>query len=402
MYSNSAEDFKEVLDAGSLDLKISSAKRKLLLSQKNTLSKPDVALDRQIRELEYDMDLRRLMDYYTRYFMHYYRWIELGDRSASVNYKLAMGQFWATVDYHQNKYSKKPISSGIDLDALMDGTQLARHSDRAVRWAKVLVVILLFLLVMGIPRFIRDRGYRKFAASLYFDAIFRPNKISDMNAWHSVSRIALVLTLLYLLGAIILSSFSSWLVPVVLAGMGISPLVFLLLLTNKLRRSAAILISLLAPELLILISVMGIMAVRGPMFFWYHFWISELFRAIFMAIFIMLVFRKYHVHIILARKWSHRNRRGAAAMVGMTAGLRCLAVSLLLLGFGTETALKVLNRDLFLLPEHGPGGQAFTSWLGLSPDFPFKLLILSGTILIISFLVYLFNRKALTHISRSG
>lgn len=401
MYSSSAENFQDLLDAGVLDLKRISAKRELLLSHRDTLTDTDESLDRQIRELEYGMDLHRLMDYYTRYFMHYYRWIELGEQSASVAYKLAMGQFWATVEFHQSKYAEKPLPDGIDLNALMGGTELTRQTDRAVRWAKVIVVILLFLLVMGIPRFIRDRGYRKFAASLYFDSIFRPNKVSDMNSWHSLSRLALVLILLYLLGAVVLSSFSSWLLTLVLASLGLIPVIFLLIMAKNKRRSSAILISLLAPELLILLAVLGVMALRGPMFFWYHIWISDLFRAIFLAIFTMLVFHKYRVHIMLARKWSHRNRRGSAAMVVMAAGLQSMAIGFLLLGLGRKSVLQVLNSEIYLLPEYGPEAQGFLKWLGLGPAFPKWLLICSVIILIISFLVFLFNRKVQTSASHS-
>jgi len=402
LYSHSAGDFQEALDAGDLTLKRISAEKQLLLAQKDTLSEADAELDRQIQSLEYDLDLSRLMDYYTQYFMHYYRWIERGDRSSFASYKLAMGQFWATVDYLRSKYRENPGPAGINLDALLSSTRATEQTDRAVRWAKVLVVILLFLLVMGIPRFIRDRGYRKFAASLYFDALFRPHKVSDMNAWHSVNRMTLVLLLLYLFGSVILSSFTSWLLPLLLGSLGLLPVVFILLVTNKPRRSSAILISLLAPKILIMLSVLTVMAVRGPMFFWYHIWISDLFRAIFLAVFMMLLFHKYHVHTILARKWSHRNRRGAAAMLGMAAALQGIAVSLLLLAFGTEAALLALNRDLFLLPEAGPEGQGLLWWLGVTADLPLWLLVFSAILLICSFLIFLFNRKTLTHSPRSG
>jgi hypothetical protein len=402
LYINSAADFQQVLDAGGRKLKAISAEKELLLAQKDTLSDPNEDLDRQIHALEYDMDLSRLLDYYTHYFMHYYRWIDQGDRSSAVSYKLAMGQFWATEDYHRNKYGGDKGPEGIDFDQLHHSTRVTEQTDRAVRWAKVLVVILLFLLVMGIPRFIRDRGYRKFAATLYFDALFRPHKVSDMNAWHSVNRMAAILVLLYLFGAVILSSFSSWLIPLVLGSLGLLPVIIILILANNKKSSATILISLMAPKILIMLSVLAVMAVRGPMFFWYHIWISNVFRALFLAIFMMLVFHKYHVHIILARKWSHRNHRGSAAMVGMAAGVQGTVVSLMFLGFGSEATLLALNRELFLLPERGPEGQSLFECLGLSADFPWWLLIFSGIVLIISFLIFLFNRKPLTQTSRSG
>jgi hypothetical protein len=393
LYKDLKSDFREVVDGGFRALKEASVQRDLLRRSVDSLDTPSEELDRQIKELEYSMDLLRLLDYYTHYFMYYYQWIDSGDMSSAVDYKLAMGQFRATLANQQEKYKENSNPPGMNLENLMAGTRLAGQTGRAVRWARVLTVVLLFMLIMGIPRFIRDRGYRKFAASLYFDALFRPRKVSDLNAWHSISRMALALIILYLFGGVILSSFSSWLVPVALGALGMMPVVFLTMIMDKPRKSAEIAVSLMAPKVLLLLTVMGVVAVRGPMFFWYHFWVSPMFRAFFLAVFVMLLFHKLHVHMVLARKWSQRNRRGAASMVGMAFGLQLLASGILLMGFGLEESLFALNSDLLLLPGRGPETPGITGCLGLSPELPVRIMLVAGIILIISLLVFLFNRK---------
>ena len=402
IYNASKSDFQEVVDGGIHALRETSVQRDLLLRSRDTATSGQEEYDRRIESLEYKTELLSLLDYYTNYFMHYYRWIDTGDMPSSVSYKLAMGQFRATVGYHQEKYKEKPNPPGTDLEDLLTGTAVAGQTNRAMRWARVLAVVLLFMLIMGIPRFIRDRGYRKFAGSLYFDALFRPHMVSDLNAWHSISRLAVSLIILYLFGGVILSSFSSWLVPVVLGLLGLLPLVFLTLVMDNSRKSAEIIVSLMAPKVFILVMVIAIAAVRGPMYFWYHFWVSQLFRALFLAVFVMLIFHKLHVNMVLTRKWSHRNRRGATSMVGMATGLQLLVAGILLSWFGLEESLLSLNDDLLILPGGGSDSPGITGFLGLSPELPFWLMIFSGILVLISLLVFLFNRKRIIPSSSSA
>lgn len=395
IYFASKSDFQEVVDGGIRAMKECSSQRELLLRSRDTLATSSEEIDRQIKELEYKMELFRLLDYYTNYFMHYYRWIDTGELPSSVSYKLSMGQFRATVVYHREKYEAKANPPGMKLEELLAGTRVTEQTSRAVRWARVLTVILLFMLVMGIPRFIRDRGFRRFSGSLYFDALFRPHKISDLNAWHSISRMAVALTILYLFGGVILSSFSSWLFPVILGTLGVLPVLFLTMVMGQPRKSAEIVVSLMAPKILIMLVVLLVVAVRGPMFFWYHFWVSPLFRSLFLAVFMMLIFHKFHVNSVLARKWSHRNRLGAATMVGMAFGIQLLLAGVLMQVFGLEESLLALNRDLLLLPGGGPEQAGIAIWLGWTPNLPLRIIVLGGITFTASMLIFLFNKNKL-------
>lgn len=399
LYEGLKSDFPDLLEDSRRALEVSSIQRDLLRRSRDTATSGPDRYDWLLDSLEHQGDLLRLLDFYTRYFMYYYLWIESGDPQSSVNYKLAMGQFRATVASHQEKYREGPGPPGMDLGSMMGGTRIASQSGRTVRWARVVTVVLLFLLIMGIPRFIRDRGYRKFGASLYFDALFRPRKISDLNAWHSISRLSLILFLLYAFGGVILSSFSSWLVPLVLGTLGLLPVLFLTLIMGNGRRSAEILVSLMAPKVLILAMILGIVAVRGPMYFWYHFWVSETFRALFMAVFAMLIFHKLHVDIVLARQWSHRNRKGAASMVGMALSLQFLLCGIMLWVCGPEKCVLALNGELNLLPPGGSVSPGIASWLGESRGLPGRFLIFTGIFLTINLLVFLFNRRGADQVS---
>ena len=97
--------------------------------------------------------------------------------------------------------------------------------------------------------------------------------------------------------------------------------------------------------------------------------------------------------MVLARKWSHRNRRGAAAMVGMAAGIQMLVIGILLQWFGLENSVVALNNDLLLLPGGGADTEGIISLLGMHEGLSAWVLGIAGLVLGISLLVFLFNRK---------
>jgi len=138
------------------------------------------------------------------------------------------------------------------------------------------------------------------------------------------------------------------------------------------------------------------------MFFWYHFWVSPWFRALFLGMFAMLIFHKVRVHMVLARKWSHRNRRGAAAMVGLAAGGQFLVLGVLLRMFGLEQSLLVMNRDLVLLPAWGSAPPGTCTLMGLSPELPLGFLLAAGMVFSVSLVLFLYNRKGPAHSSLRG
>ena len=88
--------------------------------------------------------------------------------------------------------------------------------------------------------------------------------------------------------------------------------------------------------------------------------------------------------MILARKWSHRNRTGSTAMVCMALGLQLLVFGALIYVFGPEESLAVLNSELLLLPAY------------LLESYPMLLnsiVIIAGILTISSFSIFIFNRR---------
>ena len=209
IYMHSEEQFREVLNQGSDAIMEAARRRQVLVEARDRVTEHHQAYDNLILEAERDVDLLRLQDYYSQFYMHYYRWLDSGDAQSAVQYKLALGQFKATLDFTMEKFMEDPPLTELELEDLRSAIRIAEQTNRSMRWAKVVVVVLIFLLVMGIPGLLRDSGYKRFAGSLYFDSLFRPNMISSLHRWHSTKRLALALLIIYLFALLIISSFVS-------------------------------------------------------------------------------------------------------------------------------------------------------------------------------------------------
>lgn len=384
IYERSKEQFKAVLKQGQDAIREAARRRQVLQQSQDRVTTNYDAYEQLILQAEREVDLRRLLDYYSQFYMHYYRWLDSGDAQSAVQYKLALGQFKATLDDVLEKQQEDPVLRARESEELRTAIRIAEQSNRTIRWARVVLVFLLFLLVMGIPRLIRDSGYKRFAGTLYFDALFRPNHISSLNRWHSIHRVAFVLLSLYLFSLVIGSSFISWRIPVVIGALGLIPVIVLAGLSGVRGKLSALLISFMAPKMLVLIMVLGVVALRGPNFFWYLIWGSELSRTLFISLLFMLIFRKFHINMILARKWSYRNRSGSAAMVCMALGFQLLVSGALIYGFGPEESLAALNRELLLLPAY---------LLESYPMFLNWMMIIAGILTISSLSIFIFNRR---------
>jgi hypothetical protein len=393
LYDHSKLHFRSVVNQGSEALREAALRRHLMEQEHDSVMEDSEIYDSLSLLSDREVDLLRLEDYYRQFFMHYYRWLDMGDEQSLVSYKLALGQFSTTLDYLIEKYREDPCFTHQELDAFQTVIRITKQTGLTVRLARVAIVVLIFILMMGIPRFIRDSGYKKFAASLFFDALFRPHRVSDINRWHSKQRMGSLLGVVYLLGLFIFSSFSSWKLPLILGGLGLVPVLLLAGLSGNYRKWPEMIVSFMAPKMPVISIILVIAAVRGSVFFFYRFWSAEPFRLLIILFFSMLVFRRFHTNMILVHQWSHRNRTGSAAMVFMALGSQLLLSGILIYRFGFAESMALLNRELALLP-----GDFFTS---LPEQLPW-LMMVGGLLTIGSFMLFIFNRKKETRPLRSS
>jgi hypothetical protein len=381
IYYITGDNFREVLEEGAASVTRAIGLREILLSVQDRVEFHEEDFQSLIASVEYEIELFRLLNYYRVFFMHYYQWIDTGEGSSASGYKVALGQFKAMVDYHEDVYSDNLNTLGMDFEEARTGIRLAEKTPLSIRWARVVLVLILFMMVLGIPGFIRDRGHRRFAGTLYFDALFRPHRITPMDAWHSSSRLLGFLLTLYALALVIFSGFHSLFFPLVTFFLGLIYVLILTLFTRPGRRFPEVMVSLLAPKLAVMALVLLVVSIRGPQYFWYQFWISDLFRILFLTAYVMLLVRKFHVHAILSGKWTSR-RSGGLFPVLVALGVQVLLAGVLLSYFGLEQSLTALNNEMLVLPAGLSKILGITTHLSIPPELPVWV-IAAGSILTI-------------------
>ncbi len=393
IYYITKENFQDVVDEGFEAVQGAVRLKELLIEARERVAGNQDDYERLIASVNYEIELFRLLDYYRQFFMHYYRWIDTGDRKSEIQYKLALGQFKAVLQYHEDKFRGDLNTLGMDFEETKAGIRLAENTPAAIRWARVTAVLAIFLLVMGIPGFVRDRAHRKFAGTLYFDAIFRPYTISDLDAWHGTRRLGAALLAIYILSLVIFSSFSSLLFPLVLGVLGLVYVLILALFMNAWRKLDRILVTLLAPKVLVMIFLLVIVAVRGPNYFWYQIWVSDLFKMIFLSVYFMLLFRKFQVYVIMGRQWGHRKNTGSLAVVLFALGIQFLLAGLALQFFGLEESLTTINNEMLVLPGGLSKIMGITTHLSIPPELPVWIIFFASGLSLGSLLIFMLNLR---------
>ena len=231
---------------------------------------------------------------------------------------------------------------------------MAEKTPSSMRWAKVVVVLFLFLMVMGIPGAIRERANRRFAGTLLFDSIFRPNLISGQNVYHGTKRLAFLLVTIYILSFAIFSAFTSLLFPLYFGGLGLLFVGMLTLVIGRGKETAKIGISLMASKVLIISAILVVVAIRGPLYFWYLMWTSDIFKMLFFSLFFMLLLRKFQVYSILSRKWNGNGGSATGALPYVMLGFQILVAGATLWIVGLERSLTALNKEMLLIPMQLP------------------------------------------------
>lgn len=380
--------FREVIREGDEAVEGARIMKQQLMEVKPLVTSHIDDYEQLISSVDYEIELFRLLDYYRQFFMNYYRWIDSGELQSSVSYRLAMGQFKAMMYFHELKYGGDLNTPGFDFEEVRSGIRIAENTPMSVRWARVIVVVSLFLLLLGVPGFIRERAGRRFASSLYFDAFFRPYRISRLYLYHGTGTVVVLQLLLYVLAMVVFSAFTSWLFPLCIGGLGLVYILILALWASPAGSFNKTLVTLMGPKLLIITLILVVVAVRGPFYFWYQIWVSDLFKILFFSLFIMLLFRKFHVFTVLVGKWTGRKRLVSAGMVLNVLGIQLVLAGLALKIFGLERSLTALNNELLILPGGLSKIMGITTHLGIPLELPIWILFLGSALVVISSPVY--------------
>jgi hypothetical protein len=266
--------------------------------------------------------------------------------------------------------------------------------------AKALLVLILFLFLLGLPGLNISRRVRKFAASLLFDSVFRPHRISRLNSYYRTGTVALLSILLFGTGIFVFSALSAVVFPVSLILLVMLYIVPLSLVTGQPGDRIKSLVTLMGPKLLILVVMLSFVAYRGPMFFWYMVWTSDLFRILFFTVFIALIFRRIQLNIIAVKRWSERNYSGAAGLVFMFMGIQLLIAGIVMHFTGLERCLALINDELLILPGGLSRILGITTHLGIPTGLPLWIIWFSSVLAVTGSIFFILNRKRVETLQR--
>jgi hypothetical protein len=128
-----------------------------------------------------------------------------------------------------------------------------------------------------------------------------------------------------------------------------------------------------APLLCCTFLCMSVVALRGPLFFWYLFWISPTFRFVFVALAgACLVWTAISL-FQTSRRVYKLSILSASGNIFVALGAVCVIHGLLVGALGFEEILTTLNNEMAVLPLSLSKVLGITTHLNIDPHAPFHL-----------------------------
>jgi hypothetical protein len=309
--------------------------------------------------LEYQVDLFETLAAWRATFLEYHRWLDTGDGTAREGWQLALERFETRRAGHEARYGTDLDLPAYSFDAVDRGLVHATRTAGMAWVARVLLGALAAVLVVGaLARAGRvRRGPVADAAATVTASLLAPGSGEAAGALlpRRLRVVVVALTAAWLLAAsLVFSSFAS---PHHLALQGLVLVVFagvLVLVAGPLRGgrdgASGVLLGLTGPLLAVTGPLVGVLAVRGPGYFWLRFWTDAGFRTWFTTLGVALL-----VWLAVAVVTTLRRAAGGGVLAGcggllVAAGATVAAVGAVPGVAGLERMLTAINDELAVLP----------------------------------------------------
>jgi hypothetical protein len=338
--------------------------------ERDAVAQPEL-FDRLLASLAYEESLLETLAAYRQAFLSYYRWLDTGDAAAYRSWEVTRRQFDFARHLHLARYQRDldfPAFSFFDAEV---GVSHAARGPLAMWMARLFLALALVTLLVGSPHVQRRAPAAAYGFGVLWLAATRPCSLEPART-RAASDVAAagVWPLVVVLAAHL--AFSSFLSPsyLVLVGLLVAVPLTVLLAWNRERSPLTLLAAVNGPLLLGTSLLLAVVAVRGPLFFWYGFWLRDGFRVLLFTVgaaaFGWLLFVVYTaLHRVCGRT--------AVQALGQTtvaAGAPLLALGTLLQLLGLERALTAINDELAVLPMGLSRILGITTHLGIPLALP--------------------------------
>lgn len=308
-----------------------------------------------LKSLEYEENLFDLMAVHKRFLLYFYAWLDTGREDYQRKWEKSASEYRTKKIAHYSKYLGNLDFPAYNFDFADRGVSQAQKTEEAIWLARILI----FFMLIGPFFYTLKKGWFPKNLILVLTAIIVVCVLATVSSFSAPSFSLLFAFIAIFYFAAIHLYFSSY-KPMILPLTGLPILVFALF-------------------------VIGAIAIRGPFYFWYNFWINEGFRTWFSMTFVFAILGHFICLICTFRKPTIFSQAGKL-LIAISLPLFVMAFVFLLVGF--EETLSVLNDELLLLPGMMSRILGITTHLNIPADSPFYLLgvamalFLSGILLI--------------------
>jgi hypothetical protein len=325
-----------------------------------------------LRSLEYQETLFDVLAAWRQAFLSYYRWIETGDSTAWAEWIDGRRQFETTAARHVERFGHDRDFPAFDLTSSMQAVTFAGRAVWVQRAAAGLLITVLVLLAVGSPLgrtrgVTAERGWLGRVGHVAWTTAVTPWRLAreprDLRASIAVAAFGLVLVGFFV-GA--LTGFASvWVGARSLLLIGIVGLTFETTATGIAGREGRgrLLVAAVGPLIPGLIVLLALVAYRGPLAFWYWFWIVPVFRVSVLTVLLAMLLWTAYAMLVARTPDAWRGRIGGS-LAAAGAGLLTLAVLLP----NWVDVLRFLDRPLNLAPATQTMLFALQTYAGVNLD----------------------------------
>jgi hypothetical protein len=340
---------------------------------RNSVGRPDV-LELLVASVAYESSLFETLAHYRAAFLNYYRWLDTGDRVALSAWREADDRFRASRDAHVAAYRTDLDFRAFNFFDADAGLAHARRASAMIWIARLLFVLVVAVFLAGVllPSTRRREGP---TAGLHLLAIgaFTPWRLPGAPGLRRPEINLLAPAAIVITYVIVLAS-TSFLSPAVaiLAAMVLGGIYVLAAIPRSSEAGAFRLAALSGALLLASLVPLAIIGFRGPPYFWYLFWTSDLFRIAGSTYGVTSV-GWILVVLLLAGRTGGETWLRSGSYVAFIASVPLLVTGILSQILGLERALTVMNDQLVILPLGLSRILGITTHLNIPHEIPVYL-----------------------------
>ncbi|MGD2077582.1 MAG: hypothetical protein PVH18_04335 [Chloroflexota bacterium] len=364
-------------------------------SDRATFYEPEVH-GKLLQALVYERNLFETLAWYRAAVINYYHWLATGDGRSLENWREALAHFQVLKTEHVSAYGENLDFPAYNFFAAEAGIAHARPSLLMTWLARLLLLLMVLTFVPGasavqkrLPDFPGKRGLRALWLALTSPwnlALARPGGRWDMLA------VSLWPVLLILAGRLVFSSFVSpaYLLLVVLL---LAPFYLVLLALKRNQPRFPLWAAIGGPMLLMTALPLVMTAVRGPLFYWYQFWMGPEVRTLYITLGAGASAWTLFVLFVAQRAVYGCSGLAAVGSLLLALGSPLVVLGLFIMPFGLEQALTTINDQMAVLPLGLSRILGITTYLEIPTALPQYLVALGLLLAAGGLLLALVSRK---------